>query len=265
MLHKKGGKSGGRKSGVGLSTEAIKITDTTTSASATAIQHNNSNNKNNTHTNNTNTSINTNIDHNNNNNSQDNDNDNATQRNKASHTDTNTNTGSDSGTATGGIPLPLVTSTGDVFETKRTMNSLGPVLPGPPRMLDLRVEGKAVYRGGGGNGEEGRERSVVRAEAQYIGGKEGLSEYWWFKIMKGKRIQLSEPLPLLEEGQEGQGGEEMQDPRVYVLREEDVGCVLKVKCRPIRSDGHKGEIFTSKASAVIVSSIPSEQEPRSES
>lgn len=121
-------------------------------------------------------------------------------------------------------------------------------------MIDLRVEGETVFRKG--EGEGGKERlASVRAEGQYIGGREGLSEYWWFKIMKGKRIQLSEPLSRSEGGGEG----EEHDPRVYVLREEDVGCVLKVKCRPIRSDGHKGEIFTSKASAVITC----EQEPPS--
>jgi hypothetical protein len=32
---------------------------------------------------------------------------------------------------------------------------------------------------------------------------------------------------------------------------EDIGCTLKVKCRPVRSDGHKGEIFTSMASTPI--------------
>ena len=133
---------------------------------------------------------------------------------------------------------PLTTSNGDLIEIKRTINSLGPVLPGPPRMLDLRVEGKHFQVG-----------ECVRAEGQYIGGKEGLSEYWWFKIMKGKRIQLSEPLSVLN----NEPGN--VDPRVYMLQEEDVGCVLKVKCRPIRSDGHEGEIFTSKPSAVVVSKL----------
>ena len=36
------------------------------------------------------------------------------------------------------------------------------------------------------------------------------------------------------------------DPRVRLLTRADVGCVFKVKCRPVRGDGHKGEIFTSK-------------------
>lgn len=33
---------------------------------------------------------------------------------------------------------------------------------------------------------------------------------------------------------------------------DDVGCQLKVKCRPVRVDGVKGEIFTSKSSGIIL-------------
>lgn len=131
-------------------------------------------------------------------------------------------------------PRPMRTSSGELYEIKRTINSLGPVRPGPPRILDLRVEAASYHAG-----------DEVRAQGRYIGGKEGLSEYWWFKIVQGRRVQLSEPLSVLN----NEPGN--VDPRVYVLKEEDVGGELKVKCRPIRSDGHKGEIFTSKASAVI--------------
>lgn len=129
---------------------------------------------------------------------------------------------------------PLVTPKGERYEIKRTINSLGPVRPGPPRVLNLQVTGKSFQVG-----------ESVRAECKYIGGREGLSEYWWFKIMKGKRIQLTEPLSILN----NEPGN--VDPRVYELKEDDVECVLKVKCRPIRSDGHIGEIFTSKPSTVV--------------
>ena len=140
---------------------------------------------------------------------------------------------------TDGIP-PLITPSGEQYDIKRTINSLGPVRPGPPRMIDLHVEGSNWHPG-----------EKVHAVGQYIGGKEGLSEYWWFKIVKGKRVQLSEPLSVLN----NEPGN--VDPRVYTLKEEDIGGVLKVKCRPIRSDGHRGEIFTSKASAEIVGEGPS--------
>lgn len=120
--------------------------------------------------------------------------------------------------STGGEPLEddlTVEEEGRAIEIKRTINSLGPVLPGPPRILDLRV-------GGSGHGEAFRVGSEVTARGTYIGGKEGLSEYWWFKIAKGKRVQLSEPLSVLNNVPGN------HDPRVYVLREEDAGCVLKV-------------------------------------
>jgi hypothetical protein len=43
-------------------------------------------------------------------------------------------------------------------------------------------------------------------------------------------------------------------PRRYTIVEQDLGCTLKVKCRPIRIDGSKGEIFTSKSSRKIAQS-----------
>lgn len=222
LLQQKGSK-GHKKSPVGVCTSSIKMTDTTSS---------NNSSSNNTHNN-------------------DHDHDHTTQQDMTTPSHIPSGPGS---------TLPLMTTSGDLFETKRTINSLGPVLPGPPRMLDLRVDGKTEFWTG--------DQAVVRAEGQYIGGREGLSEYWWFKIMKGKRIQLSEPLSvsssvMTREGDMKPGEEQLQDPRMYVLREEDVGCVLKVKCRPIRSDGHKGEIFTSKASGVITSR-PQQHSPSSE-
>ena len=42
------------------------------------------------------------------------------------------------------------------------------------------------------------------------------------------------------------------DPRVYVLTAEDVGCRLKVKCRPMRSDCVQGAVHTSLPFGVIV-------------
>jgi hypothetical protein len=132
----------------------------------------------------------------------------------------------------------------------RASNSIGPVLPGPPRLLDLRIVGECVT---------GRR---LYAEAEYIGGTQGLSEYWWFRIKAGKRVQISEPKAVSEgitledlrhtlATGETDGKPLDDDSRVLLLTEEDVGCVLKVKCRPVRVDGYKGEVFTSKASAVI--------------
>ena len=47
-----------------------------------------------------------------------------------------------------------------------------------------------------------------------------------------------------------------KDPRVILIRDADIGSIYKVKCRPVRSDGHRGEIFTSKPSAEVLRSEP---------
>jgi hypothetical protein len=133
--------------------------------------------------------------------------------------------------------------------SRRASNSIGPVLPGPPRLLDLRIMGECV---------KGRR---VYAEAEYIGGTQGLSEYWWFRIKAGKRVQIGEPrgvndsltLEDLRRSLVGEIESPLDDSRVLLLTEEDVGCVLKVKCRPVRVDGYKGEVFTSKASVTVTS------------
>ena len=107
---------------------------------------------------------------------------------------------------------------------------LGPVLPGPARLLDLHIEG--VPSPG----------HTLVAVSEYIGGKEGASEYWWLRVRGGRREQLGEPQAAVM----GEG-----DPRFLLLSEDDEGCVFKVKCLPVRSDGYRGEIVTSKASAVV--------------
>eukprot|EP01034_Spumella_vulgaris_P034055 gene34055-41998_t len=88
-----------------------------------------------------------------------------------------------------------------------------------------------------------------------LGGYEGASEFWWMRIAAdGKREQIMDskcipPMTVLK----GPGGDMLrtpkrEDPRYYRLMEADIGCTLKAKCRPVRSDGAKGEIFTSKGS-----------------
>lgn len=129
---------------------------------------------------------------------------------------------------------------------RRARFSVGPVLPGPPRLLDLCIRGETKCG------------SKVYAEANYIGGEEGCSEYWWVRIRGGKREQLGDPRPLsavhsVAMGGEGEAVSDFDDPRVRVLCEEDVGCTLKVKCRPVRADGYRGEVFTSKACGLVTS------------
>lgn len=138
---------------------------------------------------------------------------------------------------------------------------LGPVLPGPPRLLELLVVGKC---------EVGR---PVVAVSRYIGGREGASEYWWLRVDKdGNRENLTAPVAIdptcsssfdaIRDAQvhpERQctpaGGTSSSDPRVYIVTDADVGSELKVKCRPVRDDAVRGEVFTSKASAVVTRQV----------
>ncbi len=46
-----------------------------------------------------------------------------------------------------------------------------------------------------------------------------------------------------------------KDPREYIVEQSDIGCEFKVKCTPVRSDGYRGEVFTSKSSGKCVSSL----------
>lgn len=64
-------------------------------------------------------------------------------------------------------------------------NLVGPILPGPPRLLEFRIEGDETEGG------------TARAVGDYIGGYEGQSEYWWMRITAtGQRSQISEPTAL---------------------------------------------------------------------
>lgn len=116
-------------------------------------------------------------------------------------------------------------------------NIAGPVTPGPPRVLSLRITGSMKCG------------DIAIATAEYIGGKQGASEYWWYQIKNGKRHQLTKPSKIKNASALDISSE--LDPRVYRITDDDIGCVLKVKCRPFRIDGYAGEVFTSKPSATI--------------
>lgn len=119
------------------------------------------------------------------------------------------------------------------------LNTVGPVLPGPPRCLDFHISGSMVVG------------QYARADYRYIGGSEGRSEVWWMRISPdGKRTQVSDPQKIPESGS-SRGKKEKDDARYYLITAEDVGCTLKAKCRPTRTDNAQGEIFTSKGSEVI--------------
>jgi creatine kinase len=116
---------------------------------------------------------------------------------------------------------------------------MGPVLSGPARLLSLNIIGDN-YVGG---------RAIAKSD--YIGGYEGASEYWWMRILDGVRTELSIPKPININNLNDDILND-DDPRVYKLTKDDLGANLKVKCRPIRCDGYRGEIVTSLPSKDIV-------------
>lgn len=149
-----------------------------------------------------------------------------------------------------------IVSTGEVSE-----EFVGPVLPGPPRLLDLQVVGECAVG------------QPVVAVSQYIGGREGASEYWWLRIDKdGNRENIRAPTCIDLSSASTSAFNSIRnsvsdpekrdsvtsfpssagDPRVYFVTAADEGAKLKVKCRPVRDDGVKGEVFTSKASSVVM-------------
>lgn len=76
---------------------------------------------------------------------------------------------------------------------KKASGLIGPVLPGPPRLLDFEITGD-LYVGG-----------YAKASGKYIGGYEGPSEYWWMKVTSdGKRIQITEPKSIPVEAEKNQ-------------------------------------------------------------
>ena len=155
-------------------------------------------------------------------------------------------------------------SHGNAVDVIESASTLGPVLPAPPRFLSIKISGSF------------EPEKYLMAEYKYTGGLEGASEFWWMRISRGERQVLGEPTPLkgehldcnsddlakkikIVENKGDFSAEEVQDaknflhgdPRVYKLSQGDVGCLFKVKCRPVRNDGYKGEIFTSKPSREI--------------
>jgi hypothetical protein len=125
-------------------------------------------------------------------------------------------------------------------------NCAGPVEAAPPRAADLRVEGD--FRAG----------HAVRAVYRYSGGKEGATEVWWMRVKDGARENATEPASIQVIGNGPSSQEEgEEDPRVFCLTAKDVGCVFRVKCKPVRSDGYVGEVTTSKSTQVVEPPGPS--------
>ena len=117
---------------------------------------------------------------------------------------------------------------GILSDDHQLLSSIGPIIPGPPRLTDFEITGSMEVGG------------IASLQYCYLGGKEGDSQIWWLRVdEQGKRTQVTNPAS-------------DDAAHYYSIRREDVGCRLKAKCRPVRSDGMPGEIFTSKSSTVII-------------
>lgn len=89
------------------------------------------------------------------------------------------------------------------FDNLQFTNAVGPILSGPPRILDFRIEGDVKVGG------------YARIEGQYIGGFEGKSEYWWIRITKdGKRLNINEPKAIQNPDASNLSKD---DPRLYLI------------------------------------------------
>eukprot|EP01038_Epipyxis_sp_PR26KG_P011926 gene11926-15960_t len=135
-----------------------------------------------------------------------------------------------------GFRYEATTTENAIDSEQKYFTPVGPVLPGPPRLLDIKITGEPIIG------------SQLLATTSYIGGVEGTSEFWWMRVTpEGKRVQLTEPKKSrINDSKDNEG-----NARYYKITEDDIGCQIKVKCRPERDDGFAGEIFTSKSYYVV--------------
>ena len=139
----------------------------------------------------------------------------------------------------------LMESDGESLEIRHTA-SMGPVEPSLPKMWDFRVEAEDHNEGGA---LRCGIFAVVRGT--YTGGQQGATEFSWLRVREdGTRERLTQPRAVPADVLSGAAGG-VDDPRRLLLTPDDVGCTLKAKCRPMRADGTKGELATSKPSAVV--------------
>lgn len=115
---------------------------------------------------------------------------------------------------------------------------IGPIVPGPASIDSIVVEMTP-----------GTENCCV-CKADYWGGLEGDSTYRWIAVRSdGSRRTLVEErvCDAYQFGRLDPLAPNRDDPRFYFLKEADRGSKIKVSYRPIRQDGWRGELKTSKA------------------
>ena len=131
---------------------------------------------------------------------------------------------SDNPSATGNevqsIPLPETAEAQQASAAwKPILRRVGPVLAGPPRLLDMTVHLLSLNGEASGQSEPVQ---VAAARSQYIGGQEGCSEFWWFRISPdGRRVQLTEPTPTPAPSPDRQDDQQMDDAPSFEIVEKD--------------------------------------------
>ncbi len=151
-----------------------------------------------------------------------------------------------------------------------TEQAFGPVLAAPSQIYTQTMNIYSLTNSSKRDFSVGQD---VVACCTYVGGNEGNSEYWWLKVGKdGQREVLTDPMPVSKKHREildtnlhdipsitrnSRTSIKIQkpkfnsteylpgDPRVYRIKQADIGCTLKVKCRPIREDSYRGDVVTS--------------------
>eukprot|EP00949_MAST-11_sp_MAST-11-sp1_P004781 g4781.t1 len=132
---------------------------------------------------------------------------------------------------------------GKPFVSKARSIAVGPIEPAPPRVDNLRII--QVDKN-----DEKVPGTVLMASYDWYGGVEGKTEYSYVRIRTdGSRVDIVKMTPtshLVNGERMAEGTPPITDSRCYTLTEEDMGTKLKVKCRPVRVDGRRGQVFTSK-------------------
>lgn len=111
---------------------------------------------------------------------------------------------------------------------------VGPVQPAPPAAREVWISGQPAV----GN--------TLQAHVYYVGGEPGPCQLSWITVSAEGDRTTTEPqeVDLSVEPEEG-------DPRLWKVLPEHVGCIFKVTCDPIRSDGVTGAGSTSRPTAEV--------------
>ena len=113
----------------------------------------------------------------------------------------------------------------------------------PPKARELWIEGAT------------RVGSLLVGRMYYYGGSEGSSVVSWVGInADGETVELKPPTeappPPPDEGASSQLLPDSH-PRALRLRPEHVGCLIKFKVTPVRSDGDRGHTESSRPTAEV--------------